>query len=77
MVSTPDGFNDNSQNLLGPSVTVKNPSARKSLCKCSRVLNFKQNAAVRRLGDAKPNTKEIRSINMLWFSITKKRGNKK
>ena len=49
MVSTPDGFIDNSPMSPRPSVTGKKPSARKSLCQFSEVLDVKQNNAVYRL----------------------------
>ena len=41
MVSTPEGVTDNSPNVLLTSTPVKKPSARKSLCLFTKILNVK------------------------------------
>ena len=58
ILSTPEGFTDNSHNVHMPSTPVKKPSYRKSLCLFTNILNVKPKAAKRRLWlqnpDAKP-----------------------
>ena len=71
MVSTPERFTDNSPIPPGPSVTIINPSAAKSLHLFTEVLDVKNKSAVRRVGDPTSNHKAIRAGSMLWSSITK------
>ena len=69
MLSTPEGFTDNSPMLTGPSVTVKNSSARKSLRQFTELLYVKNKTAVRQLCADKSNRKALISGSMLWSSI--------
>ena len=41
LLSTPEGFTDNSPNVDMPSTPVKKPSARKSLCLFTNILDVK------------------------------------
>ena len=77
MVSTPEGSTDNSLMTPNPSVSNKNPSAIKSLHQFSETLDVKHKTAVRRLGAAKAKCKAIKTGNVLWSNITKRRGHKK
>ena len=49
IVSTTEGFIDNSPISSGPYVPVKQPNARKSFCQFSETLDTKLNTSVRRL----------------------------
>ena len=73
MVSTTERFTENSPMSPGPSVNVKNPSARKSPRKFTEILDVKKKASVQRLCADKSKYKAIRSGIMLWSSIPKKR----
>ena len=53
LVSNPGIFTNNIPMSPGPSVTVRYPSARKSLRLFTEVLDVKNKSAVRRLGSAK------------------------
>ena len=46
-------------------VTVRNPSARKSLCLFNKVLDVKNKTSVREVGAAKSKRKEIIACSML------------
>ena len=52
MVSTPDGVTDNSPNVPMTSTPVKKPSARKSLCLFTNILDVKPKTAKRRIVSA-------------------------
>ena len=58
----------------GPSVNVKNPSARKSLHLFTEVLDIKNKTAFRRVCYDKTKRKEIRAVSMLWSIIPKMKG---
>ena len=73
MVTITEGFTDNSPMSPGPSVTVKNTSARNSLNKISPVLDVKQKTAIHRMGYSKTKRNAIRTYGMLWYSIHKQR----
>ena len=73
MVSNPDRFTDNGTLSPGPSVTVINPSARKSLRIFTEVLDFKKNTYVFRVGAAKSKSKATRAGSVLWSSIPKRK----
>ena len=60
--------------LPGPSVTVRNRSAGKSLCLFTEVLDVKKKMYFLWVGTYKSNSKEIRSCNMLWSIIPKSKG---
>ena len=53
MVSTPEGFTDNSSNVTMKSTSVKKPSAGKSLCLFSKIFDVKPKIAKRHIVDAK------------------------
>ena len=77
MVSTPEGFTEKRPMSSGPSVSVKQPNASKSLRKFLETLDFKPNTAVRRLCTDKSNTKAIRACSVLWSSTPRRRGYRK
>ena len=62
MVSTPDGFTGNSPMSPRKSVTVKNTSARKSLCHFFEALDVKPKTSVCRFCAAKSKRKVIRFV---------------
>ena len=66
MVSTPEGFNDNSPISPMTSTPVKKPSARKSLCLFTNILDVKNKTATRRVGAAKYKRKAIKYGNAPW-----------
>ena len=74
MIPNPKIFIDNSPMSPGPSVTVKNPSAIKSLRIFTEVLDEKNKSSVYMVGAAKSNQKAIISGSILWSSIPKRRG---
>ena len=53
MVSTPEGFAENSPMSHGPYLTIKKAYCKKSLRQFSQVLDVKQKTAIHRLGAAK------------------------
>ena len=77
MVSTTERFTDNSKMSPGPSVTIINPSARKSLCLFTKVLYVKNKTAVFRVGAAESNRKSIIVGSILCSSIIKRIGHTK
>ena len=62
MISTPEGFTENSTIPTMTSSLVKKPSARKSLCLFTNVLDANKNTAHRRVGAAKSKRKEIKYL---------------
>ena len=72
MVSTPELFTENSQISPSLSVTVKNPSARKSLRQFLDILEFKPKTYFSRFCVAKSKSKAIRSGSFFWSSIPKR-----
>ena len=77
MVYNPEIFTDNSAISTGPSMTIKNTSARKSLCIFTEVFYAKKKTSVHQVGAAKSKRKAIRAGSMLWSSIQKRRRYKK
>ena len=73
MVSTLEGVTDNSPNAPMTSTPVKKPSASKSLCLFTNILNVKPKTAKRRIGAEKSKPIAIKFGNNLW---TKKIKNK-
>ena len=49
MVSTPEGVTDNSPNMPLTSIPVKKPSASKSLCLFTNILDVKPKTSKRRI----------------------------
>ena len=66
MVSTPEGFTDNSTRYPMNPTTVKKPSAGKSLCIFNYLLVVKKKTAILRVGATKSKRKEIKAGNMPW-----------
>ena len=56
VVSTTEGFNNNSLRSTMTPTTVKKPSARKSMCIFTNILDVKK-SAIRRVGGAKSKRK--------------------
>ena len=74
MVSTPERFTDNSKISSGPSMTVTNTSARKSLCLFTEVLGVKNKTALLQVGADKSKRKAIISGSVLWSIIKNSKG---
>ena len=65
LLSTPEGFTDNSPNLPMSSTTVKKPSARKSLCLFTNILAVKPTKEKLRFVAAKSRRKAMKVCNSL------------
>ena len=70
ILSTPEGVTDNSPNVHLASTPVKKPSASKSLCLFTNILDLQPKTAKRRFVAAKSRRKAMKVCNSLW---TKKR----
>ena len=57
-----------------PSMSTKNPSARKPICQFTETLDVKHKNNVCRFGVAKEKRKATKKCNMLWSNIAKLRG---
>ena len=77
MMSTPEGVIDDSPNAPMASTPVNKPSARKSLCPFTNILNVKNKTAKRRIGAAKFKRRAIKVGNSLWTKKTKRKGRSK
>ena len=66
MVSTPEGFINDSPISPMTSSPVKKPSARKSLCLVTKILDVKKKTATRQVGSAKSKRKAIKYGNTPW-----------
>ena len=66
MVYTPEGFTDNSPIYTMTSTPVMKPSAQKSLCMFTNILEVKNKTAHRQVGAAKSKCKAIKFVNSLW-----------
>ena len=77
MFSTPERFRKLGVVNTRPSVTMKNPSARKLLHIFAEVFYVKNNAYICWVGASKSNKKSIRSGSMFCSSIPNRRGHKK
>ena len=66
ILSTPEGFTDNSPNVHMASSPVKKPSARKSLCLFTNLLAVKRTTAKRRFVAEKSRRKSFKVCNSLW-----------
>ena len=64
MVSTPEGFTDNSPISTMTSKPVKKPSAQKSLCIFTNILEVKKRTTYRQFGAAKSKCKAIKFGNI-------------
>ena len=65
MVPNPERFTDNSQISPSQSMTVKNPSAQKSLSQILEELDIKYKTAINRLLMQNEKLKAIREVNNL------------
>ena len=77
MVSTPEVFIDNSPNVPMTSTPVKKPSARKSLCLFTNILDVKAKMAKRCFLAAKSRRKSMKVGNGLWTKKTRRTGHLK
>ena len=74
LLSTPEGVTDNSPNMHMTSTPVNKPSARKSLCLFTNILDVKPKTAKRRFVAAKSKRKAMKVGNILWTKKTKRKG---
>ena len=65
IISTPEGVTDNSPNVHMKSKPVKKPSARKSLCLFTNILDVKPKTAKRHFVAAKSRRKYMKVCNSL------------
>ena len=70
IISTPEGVTNDSPNVNMTSSLVKKPSARKSMCLFTNILDVKPKTEKRRFVAAKSKRKSMKVGNSLW---TKKR----
>ena len=75
MVSTPEGFTDNTTRSPMTPPTLKKPSARKSMCIFTNILDVKKKTAIRRVGAAKSKFKTIKVGSTPWELKPKQKGN--
>ena len=66
MVLTPEEVTYDSPNLSMISTPVKKPSARKSLCLFTIILNVKKKTEKRRVGSTKSKHRATKVGNSLW-----------
>ena len=66
MVSTPEGFTNNIPISPMTSALVNKPSAIKSLCLFTNILNVKNKTATRRVGAAKSEVKAVKYGTTPW-----------
>ena len=74
ILSTPEGVADNSPNVHMTSTPVKKPSARKSLCLFTNMLDVKPKTAKRRFVAEKSKRKSMKVCNSLWTKKTNEKG---
>ena len=77
MVSTPEGVTDNSRNVPLTSTPVKKPSAWKSLCLFTNILDVKPKTAKRRIVAAKSKLRAMKVGTSQWTKKIKRKGNSK
>ena len=75
MVSTPEGFTNNSPRYPMTPTPVKKPSASKSLCLFTNILDVRKKTDSRRVGDAKSKRKAIKSVTTPRSLKPKQKGN--
>ena len=76
MVYTPKGFTDNSPISPMKSTSIKKPSAQKSLCLFTNILDMKK-IPHRRVGASKSKRKSIKFGNIPWTLKQKRKANSK
>ena len=74
ILSTPEGFTDNSPNAHMTSSPVKKSSARKSLCLFTNILYVKPTTAKRHFVAAKYRHKAMQVCYSLWTKKPKRKG---
>ena len=77
MISTTEGFTDNGPRSSMKPTLDKKPSARKSLCLFTNILDVKNKTSGCRVRDAKSNHKPIKARNTPWVLKPKRKGNSK
>ena len=77
MVSTTEIFTDNSPISPMKPKLVKKPSAQKSLCMFTNILDLKIKTAYRQVGAAKYKRKAIKYVNTPWALKQKQKGHSK
>ena len=77
ILSTPQGFIDDSPNVPMTSTPVKKPSASKSQCLFTNILDVKPKRAKRRFVDARSKRKFMKVGSNLWTKKTKRKGHSK
>ena len=77
MVSTTKGFTDNSLIYPMKPTKVKKPSAQKSLCMFTNILDVNKKTAYRQVGAAKYKLKSIKSVNTTWALTQNKKEHSK
>ena len=77
MVSTPEGITENSSIYVRMPGNMINPNAQKLISHFSELLNVKHKTDVWILRYVKTKCKAIRTVNMLWSSITNRIGHTK
>ena len=75
MVSTPELFTNNSLIYYMTPPTLKKPSARKSLCIFTNILDVKNKTAIRWFGAAKSKRKSIKAGTTAWALKPKRKIN--
>ena len=66
LISNPEVVTDNSPNVHMPSIPVKKPSARKSLCLFTKILDVQPKTAKRCFVAAQSKRKSMKVCNSLW-----------
>ena len=74
ILSTLEGFTDNSPNVHMKSSPVKKPSARKSLCLFTNILDVKPKTSKRSFVAAKSRRKSMKFCKSLWTKKQDKKG---
>ena len=77
ILSTPEGVIDNSTNVNRTSTPFKKPSAIKSLCLFTNILDDQPKTAKRRFVLAESRCKAMKVGNILWAKKTKRKGHSK
>ena len=75
MVSTPEVFTDNTPRSPMTLITFNKPSARKSLCLFTNILDVKKKTSICRVGSAKSKCKAIKAGTTPWALKPKRKEN--
>ena len=75
MVSNPEGFTNNSPRYTMTPTAVNKPSARKSLCLFTKILDVKKKTSICRVGSAKSKRKSIKAGTTPWALKPKRKEN--